>query len=79
MQERVEAAIAGMRQAIQADGADLVVEGVEGSVARMRLVFGPDVCEECILPNEMLRSMLLTAVRKTVPEITDVSLEDPRE
>lgn len=79
MTGKVEAAIADMRQAIQADGADLVVEGIEGATAHLRLVFTPEVCEECILPRELLQQMLLSTLQKSVPEITAVTLVDPRE
>lgn len=79
MKEKIEAAIAPMREAIQADGADLEVKGIDGSVAHIALVFGPEVCEDCILPKDMLQTMLLSAVKDTLPEISEIVLDDPRE
>ena len=64
---------------LRADGADLSLDGVDAGTARVRLVFGPDTCTDCILPREHLEDVLLAVLSKADPTITAVALVDPRE
>jgi hypothetical protein len=71
------AALDGLRQALQADGADLELLDLEGGTLRARLVFGPDCCRECILPPETLKAFMLNELRKATAGIERVELERP--
>jgi hypothetical protein len=64
---------------LRADGADLSLDGVDAGTARVRLLFGPDTCTDCILPREHLEEVLLAVLSKADPTITAVALADPRE
>ncbi|HEY8450123.1 MAG TPA: hypothetical protein VIL95_06560, partial [Bacillota bacterium] len=59
-------------------GADLKVRAVTNGTAEIELVLGPDACLECILPADMLTTMLERVIKDEVPDITAVKLIDPR-
>ncbi len=67
-----------LRQALQADGADLVLEGAREGVAAIRLVVGPETCLDCIMPKATLEQILLASLQRGDSAITRVELEDPR-
>jgi Fe-S cluster biogenesis protein NfuA len=77
-QEQIVAALSDLRDALQADGADLAVVGVDGPTVRVRLIVGPETCHECIMPKDFLEEVLLMRLREHFPEISCVQLEDPR-
>lgn len=79
LQERAEAALAGLREGFQADGADLELVAVEGATARLRLVITDEACLECILPAPMLHQVLEASLRRDCPELEVIEVEDPRE
>jgi hypothetical protein len=66
-----------LRQALQADGADLEMEGVTDGVATIRLILGPEACLECIMPKDTLEKMLLVSLRQA-DDVSSVDLLDPR-
>ncbi len=78
MQDRIQATIASLREAFEADGADLVLEAIEGDVVRVRLILRPNACKECILSTHILEGMLLGAIQQEEPRIGRVDLIDPR-
>jgi hypothetical protein len=75
---RAAEALTSLQEGLRADGADLVLESVRDGVAYARLVVGPETCQECILPKEMLEPVVLAALRKHDPAIASVTLADPR-
>jgi hypothetical protein len=74
----MEAALAEIREPFNADGADVVLDGFEGGVARFRLVFGPDTCQECILPKPHIERVIRAILTDFKVDFQDVSLVDPR-
>lgn len=72
-------ALSSLQSGLRADGADLVLEDVRNSIAHVRLVVGPETCQECIVPKEMLEPMVLTALQEGDSTITSVAFDDPRE
>jgi hypothetical protein len=72
----VEAALAGLRRGLQADGYDLVVETVSEGVARVRVTAGPNACEECLVPKPITVGALKASLR-ALPEITGIDLVYP--
>jgi hypothetical protein len=76
---RAAEALSGLQSGLRADGADLVLEDVRDGVAHVRLIVGPETCEECIVPKAMLEPVVLMALQDGDPTITSVSVDDPRE
>lgn len=74
----LERALAPLRVPMRADGADLELVGVADGVVRVRLVLSAETCSDCVLPADMLRSVLLAGLAAEVPGVTDVVVEDPR-
>ena len=66
-----------LKETLQADGADLELDGVEDGVASVRLILGPEACLECIMPKDTIERILLTSLAKSQP-VTSVRLDDPR-
>jgi Fe-S cluster biogenesis protein NfuA len=76
----VDEALAEVRPLVQADGADLVLGAVdpdEGQVV-VRLDLDAVSCLECVLPPDLLHSMISDAFMRRVPGLSDVVVEDPR-
>jgi len=74
--QAVEHALAGLRTGVQADGYDLHVESVEDGVASVRIVAGPNACEECLVPKAIMTGTIRMSLR-SVPEIIGVHLRYP--
>lgn len=67
------------RVALQADGADLELQRVEGEIVYLKLILGDEACLECIMPKSILEEILLLTIKETAPEVRAVNLDDPRE
>jgi Fe-S cluster biogenesis protein NfuA len=77
----VDSALDEVRPLVQADGADLVlrdVDDAEGQVV-LTLDLANVSCLECVLPPELLHSMISDAFTRRVPGLAGVVVEDPRE
>ena len=80
MIDHIERALEPIRNSLQADGFDLQVEGFENGVVFLLVSAGPDVCHDCLLPQEHLQLRLedrlkgiARGVRLHYPEITKPS------
>lgn len=69
--------LADLRAALQADGGDLDVVLVTDARVDVRLVVGPETCEDCILPQDALERIVGARLRSALA-VDDVRLEDPR-
>ena len=70
-----------VRSLVQADGGDMELVGVdsaEGAVS-LRLVLEGASCEECVMPRDFLEQIALDVLRRSVPAVAIVSIDDPRE
>ena len=76
--EQAEAALAGLREGFQADGADLELVSLEGGVARVRLLVTDETCLECIVPGPILQQVISASLRQALPGLSTVEVEDPR-
>ena len=74
--QAVETALASLRTGVQADGYDLRVESVENGVALVRIVAGPNACEECLVPKAIMAGTIKISLR-SLPEISGVTLRYP--
>ncbi len=67
MKEKVEATLDTIRPALQADGGDVELIGVEGGVVTVRLT---GACGSCPMSTMTLRNGVERILRKEVPEMT---------
>jgi Fe-S cluster biogenesis protein NfuA len=79
-QADVDDALAEVRPLVQADGADLVLSAVDPDAGQVvvRLDLAGVSCLECVLPPDLLHSMISDAMVRRVPGLADVVVEDPR-
>lgn len=66
---------------IRADGGDLLVTNIDratGAVELTLVVEGAE-CIECVMPREFLEQIALTQLAEVAPDITTVTINDPRE
>jgi hypothetical protein len=68
-----------VRGLVQADGGDLVLTAIDGDAVKLQLVVEGAHCVECVMPREFLEQIALDVVRRAVPAVTAVSIDDPRE
>jgi Fe-S cluster biogenesis protein NfuA len=78
VRDQAEQALATLRPAFKADGADLVISDVQGARVVVDLVFTPETCLECIVPNDILVAIVAGAIKDAVPGVDDVQVNDPR-
>ena len=69
MREKVEAALAQIRPALQADGGDVELVDVNEGVVRLKL---RGACVGCPMSTMTLRSGIERVLREQVPEVTEV-------
>lgn len=69
--EAIKTQLEPIRQALQADGYDLEVEELGAGQLQLSVTAGPDACEECLIPKEMMKGMIAASLgaRDGVKEI----------
>jgi hypothetical protein len=74
----VEAAVEITRTMLKEDGYDVRLEGYDPGELRLEIVAGPQACEECLVPKEILSSIIeanlpadLSGTRVTLTYPTD--------
>lgn len=77
MREQVEAALAGLREGFQADGADLAVTDASDTHAVITLIGTDETCWECIVDGPILTSVVTGVITAKCPGI-DVTVIDSR-
>jgi Fe-S cluster biogenesis protein NfuA len=71
--EPYRGALAKLRPGFQADGMDLIIGSIDPTgTVDVKVVLGPNACEECLMPPEQLAKFFLAAVRKVTPNVTRV-------
>ena len=78
MRDAIQAVLDEFRPGLQADGADLLLDEVRDGSVRLRLAFGPDACEECVLPGPDLAEQLAFVLRERGVAVTRVTVDDVR-
>ena len=69
LRARVEQALERLRPALQADGGDVELLEVDGSVARVKMV---GACGGCPMSMMTLKAGIEAAIVEAIPEITTV-------
>ena len=73
--EAYQEALAKLRPGFQADGMDLIIGSIDPTgTVDVKVVMGPDACEECLMPAENLARFFLAAVRKVTTSVTRVEV-----
>ena len=75
---RFQGALEKFRPGFQADGMDLMVGAIHpAGTVEVKVVMGPNACEECLMPPATLAQFFLTAIRGVSSSVTrvDVTLE----
>jgi hypothetical protein len=57
------------------DGISFKLLSVADGAADVALVFAPDACEECVVPDPILESILLKEIRKQLPMMRQVKVK----
>ncbi|MEZ5244181.1 MAG: hypothetical protein R2707_03725 [Acidimicrobiales bacterium] len=76
---RAEAALAGVRELVAADGGDIVVASTSDDAVRLTLVLETASCAECVMPRRFLETVALDMMRAELPGLAAVVIDDPRE
>jgi Fe-S cluster biogenesis protein NfuA len=74
-------ALEEIRNLVRPDGADfelVTVDPAAGSV-QVRLVLDDASCRECVMPRGILEDIATSMVRRSVPDLARLSIDDPRE
>jgi hypothetical protein len=73
--EPYRGALAKLRPGFQADGMDLIIGSIDPTgTVDVKVVMGPDACEECLMPPENLAKFFLAAVRGVTTNVTRVEV-----
>lgn len=68
-----------VRSLVQADGGDMELVSLDADTVRLRLVLEGASCEECVMPRDFLEQIALDVLKRNVPGVAAVSIDDPRE
>jgi Fe-S cluster biogenesis protein NfuA len=77
----VSQALEDVRGLVKADGGDMELVGIDqdaGSVSLRLILDGVD-CHECVMPRPILEEITATMLRRSVPDVQGVTIDDPRE
>ena len=69
MKEKVEAALAKIRPALQADGGDVELVGVDGGVVKVSLT---GACAGCPMSTMTLKQGIERILKEEIPEVKEV-------
>jgi hypothetical protein len=70
----VDAALQGLRDTLQADGYLLEWSVEEQNQIGVRVVAGADACADCLVPPELMRTILADALSDTPYGVGSISL-----
>ena len=73
--EPYQGALEKLRPGFQADGMDLIIGSIDPTgTLDVKVVLGPDACEECLMPPENLAKFFLAAVHRVATNVTNVAV-----
>ncbi len=75
----IAAGLDEVRGLVNPDGGDVVLEGVDGTTVRLRLVLETAHCVECVMPRPFLEHVALDVFRRNGATAEVVTIDDPRE
>lgn len=79
LRTRVDQGLDTLRAGLASDGGDLQVTRCDAdSGVEVVLALEPDACEDCLVSEELMKTMVENIVREAAPEVSDVVFVDPR-
>jgi Fe-S cluster biogenesis protein NfuA len=74
--EKLEEALEVLRPGLDSDGFELTIEeiGSDGRIS-VALTATPEACMDCLVPDEMMVSMIQGIMQEMEPQVTDVVLK----
>lgn len=75
----IDAALRGLRDMLEADGYELVWSMEEQNQIGIRVVAGSDACAECLVPPDLMRSILDNELGQTPYSVGSITLPASRE
>jgi hypothetical protein len=70
----IDAALAGLRSTVAADGYELVWSMEPGDQIGIRVIAGPDACAECLVPPDLMRSIVDNELTRTRYRVGSISV-----
>ena len=72
--EQLDAALRGLRDTLEADGYALEWSLAEQDQIEVRVVAGADACADCLVPAELMRTILSDALSETPYHVGSITL-----
>jgi hypothetical protein len=72
--EQVDAALQGLRDTLEADGYGLEWSVAEQDEIEINVVAGADACADCLVPPELMRTILSDALSDTPYRVGSITL-----
>jgi hypothetical protein len=70
--EQIDAALADVREALEADGYELSVVAGDGERATIEVKAGPNACAECLIPKDVFEQMVTATLGDDAGALTIV-------
>jgi len=79
--DAITAAVEETRALLQSDGADLRIVEVDPRAARLRVAvdLSKVECQECVVPPQVLRTVIRANLERSYPGELEILIDDPRE
>jgi len=75
MHEAREAVLERFRPGYQADGSDIFLGAIDpGGNVEVRIAIRPETCVECLLPEDLVETILKREFSAVAPEVTGVNI-----
>lgn len=78
---QLRSALDELSELVRPDGGDIEITGMDAATGtvRGRLLIDSAECADCILPRHLLEEIVTGRLRRSVPGVQTVSIDDPRE
>ncbi|MGA7418260.1 MAG: hypothetical protein WB765_21865 [Acidimicrobiales bacterium] len=78
---QLRSALDELSELVRPDGGDIEITGMDAATGtvRARLLIDSAECADCILPRHLLEEIVTGRLRRSVPGVQTVSIDDPRE
>ncbi len=81
LEAQLRSALDELSELVRPDGGDIEITGIDAATGtvRARLLIDSAECADCILPRHLLEEIVTGRLRRSVPGVQTVSIDDPRE
>lgn len=74
LEKKVDSILNELSSVGLAEGLDLKLIQIDQGTVTVGLLIGPNACEECIVPEKIMQSILLMRIQKDLPIIRRISI-----